>query len=74
MFGTKRWTNVVLLDSFKDATLVGRSEDLPGVNYGMPEDIFPLNMEMPERRTKLGALRKSIQYSRMGLFNIIVKN
>lgn len=69
----KKWTNVVLLDNFKDVTLVGRAEDLGGINYDMPEDIFPLTMEMPERRTKLGALRKSNQYSKMGLFNLIVK-
>ena len=74
MLGSKRWSYVVLLDSFKDAALIGRAEDLPSINYNMPEDIFPLNMEMPERRTKLGALLKSIQYSRMGLYNIIVKN
>lgn len=74
MLGVKRWTNVVLLDSFKDATLVGRAEELGGINYNMPEEIFPLNMEMPERRTKLGALIKSLQFSRMGLYNIIVKN
>ena len=71
--GIRKWTNVVLLDSFKDAALVGRAEDLPAVNYGMSEDIFPLNMEMPERRTKIGALRKSLEYSRMGIYNIILK-
>lgn len=74
MLGQKRWTNVVLLDSFKDATLIGRAEDLPDINYEMPEDIFPLNMELPERRTKIGALLKSLQYSRMGLYNLIVKS
>lgn len=72
--GRKKWTNVVVLDSVKDAALVGRAEDLPEVNYGINPDIFPLNMEMPERRSKLGAIRKSVQYSRMGIFNIIVKN
>jgi len=70
----KKWTNVVLLESFKEAALVGRAEDLGGVNMNMSEDIFPLNMEMPERRTLIGALHKSLEYSRMGLFNIIIKN
>lgn len=74
MLGRKKWTNVVLLDNFKDAALIGRAEDLGGINYEMPEEIFPLNMEMPEKRTKLGALRKSVEYSRMGLYNLIVKS
>ena len=74
MIGQKRWTNVVLLDSFKDAALIGRTEDLGGINYNLPEEIFPLNMEMPEKRTKIGALWKSMQYSRMGLYNLIVKS
>ena len=74
MLGRKKWTNVVLLDNFKDAALIGRAEDLGGINYEMPEEIFPLNMEMPEKRTKLGALRKSMEYSRMGLYNLIVKS
>ncbi len=70
----KRWTNVVLLDNFKDATLIGEAEHIGSVNYYMPEDIFPLNMEMPERRSLFGAIKKSIEYSRMGLYNIIKKN
>lgn len=70
----KKWTNVVLIENFKEAALVGRAEDLGGVNTNLSEDIFPLNMEMPEQRTLLGALKKSLQYSRMGLFNLMIKN
>lgn len=70
----KKWSNVVLIENFKEAALVGRAEDLGGVNTNLSEEIFPLNMELPEKRTRLGAMIKALQYSRMGLFNLVLKN
>lgn len=67
----KRWRNSVLVEGEKEATLVAREENLPGVD---PEfDSYPVDIALPKRRTFWKAVKKSVRYSNMGLYNMIYK-
>lgn len=71
MFGRKKWKNSVLVEGEKEATLVAREENLPGVS---PEfDAYPVDIALPKRRTFWGAVKKGVKYSQMGIYNMIYK-
>lgn len=71
MFG-KEYLNALILDNAKDATLVAGMEGYGSVNYGM-KDIYPVTLVLQKPRRYILALFKSAQYSRMGIFNCIVR-
>lgn len=71
MFG-KKYMNALILDNPKDATLVAGMEGYGNVNYDM-NDIYPVQMVIQKRRRYLAAVLKSMQYSKMGIFNAIIK-
>ena len=67
----KCWKNSVLVEGEKEATLVAREENLPGVD---PEfDCYPVDITLPKRRTFWEAIKKSVNYSKMGLYNMVYK-
>lgn len=72
MIGGKKYLNALILDNVKDATLVAGMEGYGHVNVGM-NDIYPVTLVLQKPRRYLEALCRSIRYSRMGLFNCIVK-
>ncbi len=67
----------VQLDSCKDAEMVAVKEGYESAainNY--TEDLYKNNkvqLTIPTRRTFWGAVRQSIEYGRLGIFNHIVK-
>lgn len=67
----KSWRNSVLIEGEKEAALLAREENLPGVN---PEfDLYPLDVTLPKRRSFLEAAKKAVKYSSMGIYNMIYK-
>ena len=71
MFG--KYKNIVLLDNEKDATIVAGKEKFPGVNYEWKE-VYPVAIVLSGRRNYLKAITKSLEYSKLGIFNLIVKD
>lgn len=74
----KKYRIMVLLDNPKDADLASAKEGGYGeviVNEYTKEiyDKHKVRMTIPIFRTYLGAVIRSLQYSRMGIFNCIVK-
>lgn len=68
----KRYKNIVMVETEKDALVLGAKE---GATYA---DIFmrerrPMRIVIQKERIYLEALLRSIQYSNMGLFNIFVQ-
>ena len=70
LFG-KNWRNSVLLESEKEAIILAREEGLPDVNPDL--DIYPVDVVLPKRRTKKGALKRCLELSRMGLYSMIIR-
>lgn len=71
MFGRRKWKNSVLVEGEKEATLVAREENLPGVS---PEfDQYPVDIALPRRRNLWQAIKKSMTYSKMGIYNMFYK-
>lgn len=72
MFGIgKKWKNEILIEGEKGARLVSRIENLPDVN---PEfDCYPVDMKLPGRRSFMEAVKKSIEYSKHGIYNMFYK-
>jgi len=70
MFG-KKYNNVLILDNMKDALLYSAKEGWGGVNREMM-NIFPLQVTIPKRRSYLGAIMKSLEYHKIGIFNLIL--
>ena len=68
----KDYKNVLILDNEKDAILVATKEHLGPINQDFP-DIYPVTMELPKKRSYLGAMKRSSDYSKMGIFNLICK-
>lgn len=68
----KRWVNSVLLENEKEAVLIARGEGLPDVNPDMG-DIYPVDVVLPKKRSFREALRKVSEFSRMGLYSMIIK-
>ena len=73
----KQWLIMVQLDSTKEASMVSSIEGYGNVqvnNY--TEDLYRNNkvqLTIPTPRTYFGAVKKSKQYSNMGILNCIVK-
>ena len=71
MFGKGKWKNSVLVEGEKEASLVAREENLPGVS---PEfDAYPVDIALPKKRSFWQAVKKSVAYSKMGIYNMIYK-
>ena len=72
MFGRRKWKNLLLVEGEKEATLVALEENLEdGVS---PEfDNYPVDIVLPKRRNLWQAIKKSITYSNMGIYNILRK-
>ena len=71
MFGRGKWKNEILIEGEKEARLVARIENLPDVNPDY--DIYPVDMKLPGRRTMMSAIKKSIEYSKHGIYNMFYK-
>ena len=71
MLFKKKWVNSVLLENEKEAVLIARGEGLPGVNPDM--DCYPVDVVLPKKRTFREALKKVADYSKMGLYSMIIK-
>ena len=69
----ERWKNVLIIDNEKDAILIAAKENLGEVNMQM-RDIYPLTLELPKERSYFTAIKKSVEYSKMGIFNLICKS
>ena len=70
MFG-RTYNNILILDNMKDAMLYAAKEGWGGVNNAL-SDCFPLQVTIPKRRSYLGAVRVSLDYHKIGIFNLIV--
>ena len=73
----KKYVLTLQLDSTKEAELVGAKEGYGHVNVSnYTEDLYRNNkvqITIPTRRTYLGATLRSLQYSKMGILNCVVK-
>lgn len=73
----KKWAIAVQLDGTKEAMLVSAKEGYGKVRVdNVTEDLYRNNkvqMTIPTLRTYWGALKRSAEYSRMGIFNCIVE-
>ena len=73
----KRYVIMLQLDSGKEATLVSSKEGYANVRIDeASEDLYRNNkvqLTIPTLRTYFGAMRRSLQYSNMGIFNCITK-
>lgn len=74
----KQYKIMVQLDSSKDAMLVSAKEGYGNVridNY--TEDLYRNNkvqLTIPTLRTWIGAMKKSAEYSQMGILNCVLKS
>ena len=71
MFGRHKWKNSVLVEGEKEATLVAREENLPGVSPYF--DAYPVDIALPKKRSLWQAIKKSMVYSKMGIYNMFYK-
>ena len=73
----KQYVIMVQLDSTKEATMVSSMEGYGNVRIDQStEDLYRNNkvqLTIPIKRRYLGALKRSMQYSNMGILNCIVK-
>lgn len=67
-----KWRNSVLVEGEKEANLVARTENLPGVDPGF--DGYPVDIQLPKKRTFWQAVKRAINYSRMGIYNMVYKD
>lgn len=72
MIGERRYMNALILDNAKDATLIAGLEGYGSVNTTM-NDVYPVTLVIQKPRRYLTAVLKSLQYSKMGIFNIVMK-
>lgn len=72
MIGERRYCNALILDNPKDATLVAGIEGYGEVNADM-NSYYPLTLVIRKPRRYLKAVMKSLYYSRMGIFNCIIR-
>ena len=71
LFKRQIWKNVVILDNEKDAILLSAKEHLGGVNQEL--NVYPVTVELPKERGYLSAMFRSVEYSKMGIFNLICR-
>ena len=69
---SKHWKNAVIMDNVKDAQIVSGMESYGEVNYQM-KDYYPVTIILPRRRTLIGAIFRSYRYSKMGIYNCIIR-
>ena len=69
---SKRYKNAVILDNPKDATMISGMEGYGHVNYGM-NDVYPVTLVLQKHRSYFRAVLCSMKYSRLGIFNLILK-
>lgn len=73
----KQYSIMVQLDSTKEAALVSATEGFGDVRVDQyTEDLYRNNkvqLTMPTPRNYFGALKRSAEYSNMGILNCIVK-
>ena len=73
----KQYAIMVQLDSTKEATLVSSKEGYGNVRVDQyTEDLYRNNkvqLTIPTPRNYFGALKRSAEYSNMGILNCIVK-
>lgn len=67
------YVNVVQLDNDKDATLIAGKEGSNYVKDAIEHDAFPCRIVIPKIRKYYHAAKKSLEYSKMGIFNVILK-
>ena len=72
MIFERRYCNALILDNPKDATLVAGMEGYGEVNANM-NDYYPMTLVIRKPRRYIHAVMKSLQYSKMGIFNCIIK-
>ena len=66
------YKNVLILDNEKDTILVAAKEHLGNVNNNC-QDLYPVTIELPAERSYLSAIKRSLEYSKMGIFNLICR-
>jgi len=66
-----KWRNEVLIEGEKSARLLARLEGLPGVNPNY--DRYPVDVKLAEKNSFLKAVKRSIQFSELGLYNMFYK-
>lgn len=69
---SKKYKNAMILDNAKDATLIAGIEGYGNVNYDMTS-CYPVTLVIQRPRNYWSAVRKSLMYSKMGIFNCIIK-
>lgn len=72
MIGGKNYKTALIIDNVKDAKLVAGMEGYGHVNEQMT-GVYPLELVIEKPRRYLTAIIKSLRYSRMGIFNCIVR-
>lgn len=72
MIFERRYCNALILDNPKDAMLVAGMEGYGHVNADM-NSIYPVTLVIGKQRRYIYAVLKSLQYSKMGIFNCIIK-
>ena len=68
----KKYLNSMILDNAKDAMLVSGMEGYGHVNADL-NSYYPMTLVIQKPRSYLEAVFKSLKYSRMGIFNCIIK-
>ena len=69
----KYYKNIVTIESEKDALILGAKEGSEYTEVYM-KNLRPMRIVIQKERGYLTALLKSIQYSKMGLFNMFTQS
>lgn len=67
----RKWRNVILIEGEKGAQIVARIEKLPDVNPKF--DQYPVDYKIEKKFTKKKAIKNAIEFSKLGLYNMIYK-
>lgn len=73
MIGGKNYKIALIIDNPKDAGLIAGMEGYGHVNESYSGS-FPLQMTIQKPRTYFTAIMRSLKYSKMGIFNCIIKS
>ena len=71
IFRRKNWTNVLLIEGEKEAQIVARKEGWPMPNHDF--DGYPVDLQLPERKTFWKSVKKAVEYSELNIYNIFCK-
>jgi hypothetical protein len=69
----KKHKNVIRLEDAKEGLMAIGMEGTENVDICL-NDTFPQTRILPTKRTYLGAIIRSLRYSRMGIMNCIIKS